>query len=265
MKALTAVGNILYIPTTITLMPQDFTTPSPYGSSLPIDSHYVLRAIDFSNPKNPLAEQSIEGEINLFGIPSLDVLNRKYGVYKIEYPNTKNLSYYVPYYASPPALSTEDYDYSIEDIKKDRDLRTFYLTFPGSVGLDEIVADYQENPYVITAEISTLEIYEYPVPYGVPYYSILGSGPGIYGGIYGTSLYGSYPSISQPSVYPSYYGVGMPAGLATSYIDSGENSLNTVVNTRTSWLGTQNTTSSPLWNNWPLSSSAQRPANSWIW
>ncbi|MGA1871804.1 MAG: LVIVD repeat-containing protein [bacterium] len=181
----------------------------------------LVLKLDVAELFNIHTEQSAEGDIALFGIPSLDALNRKYGVYKIEYPNTRNLSYYVPYGASAPPLSTEDYDYPVEDIKKDRGLRTFYLTFPGSAGLDEIVSDYQENPYVITAEISMPVIYGGPGPYGYPYYPIQEPGPGIYGGIYGSSLYGgmygmygsSYGGIYGGSLYGGIYGGGLYGGI----------------------------------------------------
>ncbi|MGA1871759.1 MAG: LVIVD repeat-containing protein [bacterium] len=233
----------------------------------------LVLKLDVAELLNIHTEQSVEGDIALFGIPSLDALNRKYGVYKIEYPNMRDLSYYGPYGSAPP-LSVEEYDYPVEDIKKDRDLRTFYLTFPGSAGLDEIVADYQKNPYVITAKISIPGIYEGSGPYGYQYYPVQGSGPGIYGGMYGSvyggglyggmyggiygsslyggiyggglyggiyggglygggfygsslyggslyygegGLYGSYSSIPQPSGYPSSYGLGIPPGLAPSY------------------------------------------------
>ncbi|MGA1870599.1 MAG: LVIVD repeat-containing protein [bacterium] len=342
-------------------------------------------------------EETPDRKIALFGIPSLDTLSRKYGVIEIVQANEFQ-KYYTPYMSYPP----EETEPSVEDITKDRDLRTYYLSFPASVSQDEIIADYLKDPYVITAELGMPEIYG---PYGYsggPYYPIESgfaySAPepmtGVYGGIYGGSysggLYssaqipgypsyygpgGTYTDLSFPTVpyanipstsgYPSYYGyggLGMLGGLATSYpvsvpgvygefglsgsysglmpplsastslpeinihigainieggVHIGELTINSEpsgtipglsimltpdaellresalyppqttlssdneglpdntgltnnsginqLNTGETWLGTQKKASSPFWNNWPISSSAQLPANSWIW
>jgi len=86
-----------------------------------------------------------EDTIALFGISSLDALNRKYGVSKIVEPDK-----YLPNYWTIQALPQYN-NYTVEDIKKDRRLRRFYMELPASADIKAIVAEYQKNPYVITA------------------------------------------------------------------------------------------------------------------
>ncbi|MEW5804693.1 MAG: hypothetical protein AB1847_21595 [bacterium] len=100
----------------------------------------------------------------------------KYGVSKIEQRNI----YPTNYWLDQPL--PRDYNYPVENIKKDRNLRRFYVTFPASADIDSIVADYRKNPYVITAdEIDINELLRQAAP---PYYP-----SGISGGE--TSAYGS--------------------------------------------------------------------------
>jgi hypothetical protein len=86
-----------------------------------------------------------EDTIALFGISSLDALNRKYGVSKIVEPD----KYMTNYWTSQ--VLPQYNNYTVEDIKNDRRLRRFYITFPASADIKAIVAEYQKNPYVIVA------------------------------------------------------------------------------------------------------------------
>ncbi|MGA1870784.1 MAG: LVIVD repeat-containing protein, partial [bacterium] len=165
------------------------------------------------------SEEGPEGDIALFGIPSLDALNRKYGVIMIQQPNIDT-----PYFADLSPSSIKDTEPSVEDIQKDRNLRTFSLTFPGPINLDEIKAEYLKNPYIITAEIDLSEIHGYSSYFGSSYmpieqtipYSMQMPVSGVYGGIYGSisggmygsSLYGSVGSSpSGGTLYGGMYGM----------------------------------------------------------
>ena len=79
------------------------------------------------------AEEGPDCKIALFGIPSLDTLNRKYGVVWIDQPNR-----YLPYYGYGYPLPSEDFKPPVEDVKKDRNLRTFYVNFSASTNIDKL-------------------------------------------------------------------------------------------------------------------------------
>ena len=132
----------------------------------------------------------------LFGISSLDALNNKYNVFHIDQHNS-----YSPYYRSGYSyypLPFEEYEYrheyTIDEIKKDRNLRMFFLEFPGDVDIDEIIKNYKSNPYVLAIEA--------------------GIGSDMYGGY---SSYGYSSSYGGASPYEGAYAMTAPIGIPQTY------------------------------------------------
>ncbi|MGA1871906.1 MAG: hypothetical protein ACMUJM_25580 [bacterium] len=180
--SMTLHNNYLFLlsPTYIDIISiHDPTSPKPItiiGEKEPGQLIITLR-IEAMNVLALRTENGLQRPIALFDIPSLDQLNRKYGVFKI-----------IRNYEQMYRISDDEsvvHEPTIEEILNNRYLREFTLLFPESIDIEAIREDYKKNPYVITARSSLYGPYGY-----APVYSSTA---------YGGMAYGSYTA--EPLTY----------------------------------------------------------------